>query len=892
MGMRTGVWGMALALSAAVPLQAQQGGASPEGVRRVGTAPSLPAETRTGPVRIDGRLDEAAWAEARVFDDFIQRDPDEGAPASERTEVRILVDGDALYVGARLWDREAHLIRSQLARRDNAGATDFIQINLDANHDHLTAYLFRVGPSGTVMDSFADGPSNFDMSWDPVWEARTSIDDQGWTAEMRIPFSQLRFEAGADTWGLQLIRSIHRRYEFSYFAFIPRTETSGADRYGHLTGMSNVEEPRRIELLPYVLAKAEELNFADDDPFHGSVDRSASVGLDAKLGITSELTLDATVNPDFGQVELDPAVVNLTAFETFFPERRPFFVEGADAFRFGDTGADINALSNNVFYSRRVGRAPSGAGLLGGAAFADLPEQTTIQGAAKISGRVAGWRVGILDAVTAREEARFVDASGTQQTLDVEPRANYLAARARRDFGEGNSSLGAIATSATRSFGGDGSALEGLLHEQATVGGLDVSHTWRRRTWFLNGFVAGSRVTGSPQALLRTQMSSARYFQRPDADHVELDPARTSLTGYSAAAAMGRTGGDHWLGSVLVQAKSPGWEVNDLGFDTRTDQRQVSGLLTYRETRPGSVLRNYRIDLTGQRLWNFDGDHLGTALALGSIFQLNNFYQGSIRVFRALDALDDQLTRGGPLGFNPSQWTVATSLSSDPRRSWQTSLSVSRRWDAEDTRQFNVTGYVGLRPAPAVQVTLQPSVQILTEQAQFLGSIPDPGYAPTFGRRYLFGTLEQKVTSVTARLDWTFSPTLSLQLFAQPLVGSGRFTAFRELAAPGVWAYRTYGADAGTVSRDGDRVVLDPDGPAAGPASLTLRPDFNLRTLRGNAVVRWEYRPGSALFFVWQQRRQDRITDGSWDLSRDLGALFHVDPENVFVMKASFWFGG
>lgn len=878
-------------LAAVAPLAAQTGGPGAAEASPAPPAPTLHAEPLAGPVRVDGRLDEAAWQGARVFTEFYQRDPDEGEPASERTEVRILVGDDALYVGARMHDAEPHLIRSQLARRDNAGASDFIQVNLDANHDHLTAYLFRATPSGSVMDSFADGPQNIDMSWDPVWESRTTVDDEGWTAEMRIPFSQIRFEAGNDTWGLQIIRGIHRKFEFSYFALIPRTETSGVDRYGHLTGMSSVQEPSRLEVLPYVLSKAEDLNFPEGDPFHDALDRSIQVGLDAKLGLTSELTLDATVNPDFGQVELDPAVVNLSAFETFFPERRPFFVEGADAFRFGDTGADLNQLSNNLFYSRRIGRAPSASVGGPGVEYVDQPAQTTILGAAKVSGRIAGWTVGVLDALTAREEGRFIDAEGAERVADVEPRANYFAARARRDFGEGDSSIGFLATSATRSFGGE-SPLEGMLHGQATVGGVDFTHTWDRRTWFVNGFVAASRVSGSAEALARTQRSSARYYQRPDAGHVDLDPTRTSLGGYTAGAGVGRTGGQHWLGSVVAWTKSPGWEVNDLGFDNRSDQTQISGLLTYRETRPGAFYRNFRIDGTAARVWNYDGDHVGTSLSVGSIMQFSNFYQGSLRIFRALDALDDQLTRGGPLGFNPGQWTVATSLGTDPRRSWQSNVSFSVRRDDRESRGTNLSASLSVRPVPSLSLSLQPSLALQTEQAQFLGSFADADFDATFGRRYLFGTIEQTTTSLTARADWTFSPTLSLQLFVQPLIGSGRFTEFKELARPGAWDWRFYGDDAGTLTRDGDRVVLDPDGPDAGPPALTLAPDFNLRALRGNAVVRWEYRPGSALFFVWQQRRADRVTNGEYELGRDLDALFGTNAENVFVVKASFWFGG
>lgn len=853
--------------------------------------PEARATLRVGPVTIDGDLSEAAWAEATPVSGLIQREPNEGEPASEATEVRFVVDDAALYVAARMYDSEPDRIRSQLTRRDGGGVSDFFQLNLDANHDHLTVYLLRVLPSGSVTDMFADGPQSIDPTWDPVWDVATQIDEQGWTAEMRIPVSQLRFDPDDDTWGLQLVRGVTRAQEFSFFAHIPRTEAAGADRYGHLSGMAPLQATRRAEVMPYALAKAEDLNFAQGDPFHDPIDPSARFGLDAKLGLTSELTLDATINPDFGQVEQDPAEVNLTAFETFFSERRPFFVEGADAFRFGETGQGLNTFQGtNLFYSRRIGRRPTAFGVPPTADFLDLPEQSTIVGAAKVSGRVGGWRVGLMEAVTDREEARFLDDAGSPGAAVVAPLTNYVALRARRESADGNRAVGFLASSVDRRL--DDGPLADLLHRHARSAGIDFTLSWNRRNWLVNGFAAGSRVEGSPGALLRTQLSSARWFQRPDAGHVELDPDRTALSGYAAALGLGKVGGGRWLGSVVGSLQSPGWEINDLGFDTRTDERSVSGLLTFRETRPALWFRTLQVDLTGSATWNYDGDRIGNQIALGTMMQLSNYWSFSARVFRTPRALSDRVTRGGPLAMVPSNWTAFVYIGTDPRRSWQASTQILTRSDelGGHARFFN--GALSWQASPSVSLTLQPSVQFEVEPLQPVAVIQDPAFTPTFGRRYLFAELDRTTTSLTTRLDWTFTPKLSFQLFAQPFVASGSFSDYKELARARELVYRRYGGDAGSIAflPDGG-VRLDPDGPAAGPLYREIRPDFTARSLRGSAVLRWEYRPGSTLFLVWQQQRLDTLRSAGSGLGEDLDALFSTDSQNVVVLKATFWLG-
>jgi hypothetical protein len=851
--------------------------------------PVFEAVRPTGPIHIDGRLDEASWGAARAFTDFRQRNPDEGAPVSERTEVHVLVDGDALYVGARLYDRTPDAIVSRLGRRDSQVQGDAFSVSVDSRHDHLTAYDFTLSPAGGRLDGQVGAGGGVDLSWDPVWEGVATVDEEGWTAEFRIPLSQLRYDSDNDTWGIQFMRAIWRRQEYAWAALTPRTESAGVDRYAHLDGMRGTPEPRRLEVIPYALGKNERLNAVPGDPFVSGAANSGAAGVDLKYGLGGDVTVDVTVNPDFGQVEADPAVVNLTAFETFYPERRPFFVEGASLFDFGQVGGDINVLQGSrLFYSRRVGRAPQGSAP-SGAAFVEAPEQSTIAAAGKVTGHVAGWSMGFLTASTPAEDARWADGAGQEGVAQVEPFTQYAVARARREMRQGNSTVGFMATGTFRGLGD--AAMAARLHGDAVVGGLDFNHTWRRRTWYVNGLLAGSRVTGSPEALLRTQRSSARYFQRPDAGHISVDPTRTSLTGWMGALSVGRLGGRHFLGNVLVSARSPGWETNDAGFDARVDFAELRANLTYRETTPTRLYRSFRFDLTGNHLWNFDGDRVLNEWAVGSIWQWSNYWSTSTRIYRRFKAVDDQLTRGGPLGADPGGWTFFVGGGTDPRRPFTANLYMPyRTWEGggfSHTTQFTL----GWRVSPSVSLTLAPTLVRTDNHAQYVGRVPDATATATYGARYLFAELHQSVRSLQARLDWTLTPRTSLQLFVQPLLGSAAYSRFKELSEPGRWSYGVYGTDLGTVSGS-DVLDIDPDGPMGPAMDFALRdPDFSVLSLRGNAVFRWEYRPGSTLFLVWQQRRNGYTSDGELSLASGTRDLLDLDPENVFVVKASFWLG-
>ncbi|HEX6909786.1 MAG TPA: DUF5916 domain-containing protein, partial [Longimicrobium sp.] len=517
---------------AAAPLAAQQapaGGPAPASApdaRRVAGAAAL-----TGQVRLDGRLDDAAWAAAEPLTGFTQAYPNPGAPESQRTEVRVLVGPDALYVGARMFDTAPDSIAAQLSRRDVMSTySDRISVFVDSRDDHRTAFGFGVNPRGVKTDSYQYDDTREDLTWDAVWDVATSVDSLGWTAEFRIPFSQLRFPprvGGERVWGLGVMRDLARREERSTWAPWTRNAPGFVSSFGQLRGLEAVRAPARLEILPYSSARLERAPGDGADPFYAQNDVAGSVGADFQYGLPGGLTLTGTINPDFGQVEVDPAVVNLTAFETFLPERRPFFVEGSDVFRFGDLTARNQFSYPQYFYSRRVGRAPQRRITGGDVAYIDVPDESTILGAFKVSGKTAGgWSVGVMDAVTSREEGRFLTSAGVRGTQNVEPLTNYFVGRVRRDLRQGRTVVGGILTATNRDLAD--SLFDPWLRESAYVAGVDAQHSWKGRAWTLSGFLAGSRVAGSQSILRSTQLSSARYFQRPDADHLEYDPERTS----------------------------------------------------------------------------------------------------------------------------------------------------------------------------------------------------------------------------------------------------------------------------------------------------------------------------------------------------------------------------
>jgi hypothetical protein len=855
-------------------------------------APLLTAVPLVGEINVDGRLTEAVWLTVEPYSDFVQRQPDEGQPVSERTEVRILVGPDALYIGGRFFDRDPDEIRATLVRRDVVSDFDFVRVNLDSRHDHNTSYAFTLTPSGAYQDAALGTDGRYDFGWDPVWEGAATVDEEGWSAEWKIPFSQLRFESSGDAeWGIQISRSIARKGESASFAFTPLSERAGPHRYGHLQGLGQVQEPGRLEILPYATTRSEHLTVAPGDPFRGSADQFYNMGMDLKYGITGQLTLDATINPDFGQVEVDPAVVNLTQYESYFPERRPFFTEGSEIFRYGFGGHGMGGPNmGDLFYSRRIGRAPRGrlSGL--GAEHTDIPGQTTIAGAMKISGRMGeDWSVGIMEAATMEEEGRFISPQGVKGSGVVEPFSNYLVGRVRRDFRSGSSTVGGIFTAVNRELTDD--AMASALHSGAYVGGVDFRHTWKNREWFVNGTLTGSHVRGSADALLLTQRSSARYWQRPDAGHISLDPMRTSMMGWRGSLHTGRSSGDHWLGSISTSAQSPGFEANDLGFETRVDSWDIRTALRYRDQEPDDVTRMYLIDFMPSLEWNFDGDLVGADLFLGSVQQWANFWMSSTVINLSAETDNDRLTRGGPVARSPAGVVLSQSVRTDQRKPY--SFNFNANFARNDRGGWRIAPSAGVtfRPSSTVEVSLDPRYQRSFAVAQYVGAVEDDLALRTFGSRYVFSDLDQTTVSMDTRVSWTFTPRMSLQLFLQPFVSSGKYSRYKELHQPRVWDWDVYGEEVGTIDEGHGLVEIDPDGPGAAESFILSNPDFNIRSLRGNAVLRWEYRPGSTLYLVWQQQRFGYVSDGSFNLQDDFDALFRTEPENVFALKVSYWLG-
>lgn len=812
-------------------------------------------------IRIDGVLDESAWEGAPVIDRFVQVDPEEGAPASERTEARVLFDSEALYIGVRMHDRGR--VQSRLGRRDMPLLdSDWFGVVIDSYHDHRTGFVFDVNPAGVQRDAVksvtGSGDEGDDNSWDAVWDVATSVDRDGWTAEYRIPFSQIRFaEESEQVWGILLERVIGRRGEYSTTTYVPKTERGGIPSYGHLVGVRQIEQGNTLELLPYVVARSERLD-PGDNPFRNDSELYGSAGLDLRWRATSTLTLNATFNPDFGQVEVDPAVVNLGVYETFFQEKRPFFVEGGEIFDFGR-----NTSGGRMFYSRRIGRAPQ----LRAPAPSDAPDGTTILGAAKVTGKTAsGWSLGIVEAVTAEETARIRDPeSGEEGEFTVEPLTNYLVARARRDLRGGQSAVGFMLTAASRESASP--ETQALLRSGAYAGGIDFRHEFGGRAWLVQGSAAWSHIRGTPEALVRVQRAGNHFFQRPDATHLDVDTDLSSMTGHSVGVALSRQAGEHWRGTLAVAQTSPEYEVNDLGFQTRTDRRDIQADVSWVQTRPGAFFRNYTIGVANRFEHNFDWQRILGFTNLSWSFRTVGYWYGYVGLSRFHGAYDDRSTRGGPLMERPANVGANVHLGTDSRKPF--SLSLNLFGGQDDYDGWNASGgiYASYR-SERWNVTTGPSFGRAFTGAQYVGTVPNADNTDTYGADYLFAPLEQTELSLVTRLNVTFTPKLSLETYLQPFISTGDYQDVRQLAEPGGYDFRPRpdleGADADV--------------------------DFNLRSLRGNAVLRWEWRPGSTLYVAWQQVRSDyAVGVGDFDFGRDRAALFDARPDNIVVVKVSYW---
>ena len=824
--------------------------------------------------RLDGRLDDAVWARAVPASGFVQREPVEGEPAPERTEVRFLYTDEALYIGARMFSDDPWSIRALVARRDRDVPSEQLIVSFDTRLDLQTAYTFAITPGGVRTDYFhpADRETARDYSFDPVWEAETHLDSLGWTAEIRIPFTQLRFNPGSrQVWGLNLARRVPARNEEAFWVLVGRAETGWSSRMGRLTGIEGIRPSRRIELLPYVASEATAVSEVDPaNPFSESLETRVRAGADLKMGLGPVLTLDATLNPDFGQVEADPAEVNLTAFETFFSERRPFFIEGANLF--GGRGH---------FYSRRIGAPPPGAA---DAPYAEAVDNTTILGAAKVTGRFpSGFSLGALAALTNREEARTFDpASGAFGREIVAPLAGYGIVTARQEFGRDRSTLSGTVTAVERDVEA-GTPLAAAVTHRAYTGLADGRWRWAGGRYDVSAYAGLTWVEGDPAAILALQRSSRHYFQRPDADHVTVDPARTSLTGVNAGINHSKMAGS-WLWDIDYTLESPGLEPNDLGALGSADDHGLFANVRYRQTRPGALFHGWDLGVFQSSGWNFGGTRTSTVAGVFGGVTWKNFWRTDFEVDVIARAQSDALTRGGPLMQTPAGWLGFVGLSNS--RGARTRWNASAQGGTDELAGWHVIvrGGVSVRAGTRLELSVEPGYTRRVTPQQYVAT-RSGGPAATFGNRYVFAQVERSELVAQLRASFAIQPDLTLEAYLEPFASSGDFREYGELTAAATMGRRVYGGD-GTTITAGDGAYDVTDG---GDAFTIPDLDFNVRSLRSNLVVRWEWRPGSTLFLVWQQDRFQRRQPGAVAGPDGLLQAFGAPGDHFLAIKASYW---
>lgn len=839
-------------------------------------------------IKVDGKLDESEWEKALPFNKFIQKDPDEGKNPSEKTEIYFLYDENALYVGAIMYDSSPDSIISRLTRRDEYVSADQIVIFLDPYFDRRSGYFFSVNAAGTLSDGVLYNDTWDDDSWDAVWEAKAHHNGKGWTAEMKIPFSQLKFHNNGDNiWGINVRRDIARKNERDYLVYVPKTENGFVSHFAQLVGLKNINPPGRVEILPYFTTRAEFLSHEDGDPFNDGSEYTPGVGVDLRMGIGSNLTLNATVNPDFGQVEIDPAVINLSDVETFFSEKRPFFIEGSTVFRFGRGGANnywgFNWSNPDFFYSRRIGRVPQGSTTDND--FLNYPDGTHILGAAKLTGNLGdNFNFGTIQAVTDREFAE-IQYEGNRSKLEVEPLTYYGIFRMQKEFNEGNQAIGFISTSTIRSF--DDNRLRDEINSQAFTFGLDGwTFLDSSKSWVLTGWTGVSHISGTEDRITDIQRNSRHYFQRPDATHVNVDSSANSLTGYAGRFYLNKQKGNFFFNSAFGFI-TPEFDVNDVGFMWRADAINFHIGGGYQWTDPTNWYRYTEIGGAVFRNYDFGGNITWEGIFHFGYMQFLNYYSINWNLAYNPETISNNRTRGGPLSLNPSGYQADLYASSDSRKDFVVDFNIGTYQTEYDGNWYIGTGFE-FRPLSNLSVSFNPSFNKNIENTQYVDVISDQTAAKTFGKRYVFGELEQSTISASIRLNWTFTPELSLQLYMQPLISSGNYKNFKELKEPGTYNYLVYGEEGSTFDRE--TYTADPDGEGPADSFEIDNPAFNFKSLRGNAVLRWEYLPGSVLYFVWTQTRSDFEEIGEFRFNRSFSRLVDATPDNIFMVKFTYWF--
>ncbi len=845
----------------------------------------------TDPPVIDGILNEALWNMGEWIDDFTQFEPYNGKPATQRTEFNILFDDDNLYVGIKAFDTSPDSIINRLTRRDEVDG-DLVAIIVDSFHDLRTAFTFGVSSAGVKYDlMFTNDGENEDESWNPNWWVKTSINEQGWIAEMKIPLSQVRFDKNSgDVWGLQMARTVYRENETDFWQHIPKDSPGMIHMFGEMTGLDGIKPRKIFDITPYGVAKAETFKKEAGNPFLKDGRKyGLNGGIDAKIGITNNMTMDLTINPDFGQVEADPSVVNLTAYETFFAEKRPFFIEGKNITNFNIGLGDGDVGNDNLFYSRRIGRRPQGNPEMKEGWNADIPTNTTILGAAKLTGKTKnGLSLGFVEAMTANEKAE-IDTLGGRTKQTVEPLTNYFIGRVQKDFNEGKTILGGMVTSTNRDLD---ARLGSFMHKSAYSGGIDFTQYFKDKNWMFNISSAFSQVNGSKEALQLTQRSSARYFQRPDNNHTEYDPERTSLAGSGGKLLLQKLNGHLFLmGCVLW--RSPGFEINDLGYIQEADEVLSIFAAGYSEWEPKGIYRNYNVNADIWTAHNFSGQLIGTGFEWNGSMSFKNYWNAWTGGNLSTAQLSAGTLRGGPMMKIPGNLRLYGGFSSDFRKKLNFSTFANTSWGLEkNSRSLYTELDITYKPTNFLYLTFSPSFNPSRTELQYVTRKTIGG-----NDKYFFASIDRKTISASFRVNVNLSPDLTLQYWGQPFIATGKYHDHKVILDPMADNYRdrfwTFTPEQKTFDEQNNQYRFDLD--LNGTTDYVIgNNNFKVREFLSNLVLRWEYNPGSTLYLVWNQTRDYSNGMGDMKYFNDLGDLFDRDnniPHNIFLIKFSYRFG-
>ncbi len=844
--------------------------------------------TSQAPV-IDGSIEDEVWQAGAWEGDFVQFEPLNGGPVSQKTEFKILFDADNIYVAIKAYDTSPDSITRRISRRDNADG-DFVAVAFDSYHDLRTGFAFLVNAAGVKNDFIWSNDGQMeDDTWDPIWFTKTEMYDWGWAAELRIPLTQLRFRiTDGGIWGLEVFRELFRNQETTVWQHIDRNASGMIHNFGEMTGLTGIKPRKQADITPFVVGSIESFEEEEGNPFVSGNKRKINGGLDAKFGITNNMTLDLTVNPDFGQVEADPSVVNLTAFETFFEEKRPFFIEGNNitSFKVGIGDGDIGY--DNLFYSRRIGRSPQVDASTEENEYADSPRNVPIISAAKLTGKTPdGLSVGILEAVTAAGIAE-IDSLGERSTQTVEPLSSYFVSRVMKDFGGGQTVIGGAYTNSHRFL--DGTGINGLVRN-ANTAGLDFTHFFgTEKNWTLSTSAAFSNLTGSTEAIENLQYSPVHYYQRPDADYIEVDTTRTSLNGHGGNIQAGKIGG-RWNFMLFGLWKSPGFDINDVGYLQRADQLMTVLWSAYRFDKPFSIFRMIRPNTNIWSSWDFGGTHLNTGGNLSVYAEFKNLWSTSIGSNFEGEALSNTLLRGGPSMLIPSSINWFASASTNSSKMIYGTLWVNGGKGAEESSKSWSAGLnLTAKPGKSFSVTISPSYTINNDMLQYVTQCSINGED-----RYIHSRLDQQIVRLSLRLNYNITPDLTIQYWGQPFLAAMDYSDYKRITDPKAAEFtdrfHTFTDEEITFAEEENTYYVDENSDGTDDYSFD-NPDGNFDQFLSNLVVRWEFRPASTIYLVWSQTRDYYDETGSFSLDQNIVNLYTTyKPYNVFLLKFTYRFG-